>query len=136
MFATLKSSLKIGCVALALAFANSSGAAEDPVRVSFDRMLTHAPAPASAPAGASAAADPLVAALVVPVRDGTRPAGPASATDPVAESFARMFAHEPSRHTPALPESASVDPLIAAVVWPLLRSNQYTVAGGAPAARH
>jgi hypothetical protein len=135
MFATLQSSLKIGSVALALAFASSSGMTADPVRASFDRMLAHEPMPAGAPAATRGPADPLIAALVVPLRDGTRFARPAIATDPVAESFARMFDHEPNRTAPALPESAGTDPLIAAIVWPLQRTNSYVVAGVTPPAR-
>lgn len=136
MFATRQSSLKIDCVALALAFASSSGIAADPMQASFDRMLAHVPMATGVADAASGPADPLVAALVVPLRDGTWPARPAILTDPVAESFSRMFTHEPSWTTPALPEDSGSDPLIASVVWPLLRSSQHTVAGVAPDARH
>jgi hypothetical protein len=135
MFATLQSSLKIGSVALALAFASSSGMTADPVRASFERMLAHEPMLTRAPAETRGPVDPLIAALVVPLRDGTRFASPTVATDPVAESYARMFNHEPNRIAPVLPASAGTDPLIAAIVWPLQRTNSYVVAGVTPPAR-
>jgi hypothetical protein len=135
MSATPQSSLKIGCVVVALALASSSGLAADPVRASFDRMLAHEPMPAGGPAATRGPADPLIAALVVPLRDGEHPSPPAAPTDSVTESFARMFNHEPNRTPPAPPESAGADPLIAAVVWPLLRSHSFLVAGVTPPAR-
>jgi hypothetical protein len=68
MLATLQSSLKIGCVALALAFASSSGMAADPVRDSFDRMFNHEPSRATPMLPADAGTDPLIAAMVEPLR--------------------------------------------------------------------
>jgi hypothetical protein len=92
-------------------------------------MLAVEPASAGAPAVPIGPADPLIAALVVPVREGTTSIRTNRPSDPVLESFARMLAHEPNWATPALPQGAGADPLIAAVVWPLLRSKHYTVAG-------
>lgn len=131
MSAALKASSKIGCVAAALVLASSHSMAFDPLRAGFDRMLADEPVAAQPAAIAAAPADPLVAAIVLPLRDGVWP--PHAVTgDAVAESFARMLQHEPSRHVPPLPDAAAADPLIAAVVWPLLRSNAYTVARATP----
>lgn len=136
MSATQQPSWKTGCFAIALALAGSPGIAADPVRTSFDLMLAHPPVPAGAAPAVNGPADPLIAALVVPLRDGNRRASPAAPADPVAESYARMLGHQPGRFNPALPEGTGVDPLVQAVVWPLLRANQYTVAGTEPPARH
>jgi len=128
MFATRQSFPWSTSVALALVLSHAPGFAADPARASFDRMLSHQPAPAVRPAIVREPADPLIAALVVPLRDG---AWPERTSDAVAESFARMLDHEPSRIAPPLPADAGTDPLIAAVVWPLLRTHQITVAGHA-----
>jgi hypothetical protein len=128
MFAKLHQSLKIAGVAAALAAASSPGMAFDPLRASVERMLADGPVAARPVAVPAGPADPLLAAIVLPLRDGTKPAG-AEATDPVVESFARMLRHEPSRHLPPLPQGAGADPLIAAVVLPLLRANPTLVAG-------
>ncbi len=61
---------------------------------------------------------------------------PLAAPDPVAASFARMLAHQPGPAASAVPADAGTDPLIAAVVLPLLRANQFPAAGVAPLARH
>ena len=135
MSATPQSSLKIGCVVVALALASSSGLAADPVCASFDRMLAHEPMPAGGPAATRGPADPLIAALVLPLRDGAHPSRPVVPSDAVVESFTRMFNHEPNRTPPALPESAGADPLIAAIVRPLLQSHSYLVAGVTPPVR-
>ena len=112
-------------VSLALALASAPSLAGDPVRESFDRMLTPHAANAAPHVAATGTADPLIAALVVPLRDGV---WPSAHIDPVAESFARMLNHEPSRLAPPIPAGSGVDPLIAAMVWPLLREQQMTVA--------
>ncbi len=135
MFATLSSSLKVGCVALALGLASTSGIAADLVRASFDRMLALAPMGDRTQAVAVHPADPPLAAEVVPLREGFPPARPIDSPEPLAESFTRMFNHQPTWTDPALPESASSDPLIAAVVRPLLRTHQHPVASAAPVAR-
>jgi hypothetical protein len=127
MSTSLNASLKSGLVAAALLLASSPGMAFDSLRTSFDRILADEPASVQAAATPAGPADPLLAAMVLPLRDGVR-AEQTLAGDPVAESFARMLRHEPSRHAPPLPGDAVADPLIAAVVLPLLRSNHYTVA--------
>ncbi len=139
MSATLQSWGRMGFAVLALALTSLSGQADSEVRGSFDRMLAHdaTPATQAAPAAAFAGpADPLVAALVVPLRDGVWPAEPAADADPVVASFSRMLNHEPSRHVPMLPVDAGTDPLVAAVVLPLLREKAITVARAAPVSRH
>ncbi len=130
MSTKIRSLLETGCAAVALAFAASSVIA-DPLHAGFERMLAVEPASAGAPAVPIGPADPLIAALVVPVREGTTSIRMSRPSDPVLESFARMLAHEPNWAPPALPQGAGADPLIAAVVWPLLRSKHYTVAGAA-----
>jgi hypothetical protein len=132
MSTPLTASLKTGLVAAALLLASSPGMAFDSLRAGFDRLLADEPAPVSAAATPAGPADPLLAAMVLPLRDGVRPAQ-AVAGDPVTESFARMLRHEPSRHSPPLPGDDVADPLIAAVVLPLLRANHYTVASLTPA---
>lgn len=147
MSASLQSWGRMGFAVLALALTSLHGQADDEVRRSFDRMLARDAAAAATTAVVSAEAppadpaDPLVAALVQPLRDGVWPeARPAMAAarlaDPVVAGFARMLSHEPSTHTPPLPADVGTDPLIAAVVLPLLRERAVTVAGGAPIARH
>lgn len=103
---------------LAALFALSVAAAAhaDPVTDSFERMLTHAPA-AVAVARPVEPADPLVAALVAPLRDGYATTVAARADDPVRASFSRMLDHAPT-HTRA-PVPAGTDPLVAALVVPL-----------------
>ncbi|MCG3188449.1 MAG: hypothetical protein LKCHEGNO_00439 [Burkholderiaceae bacterium] len=133
MNATLASSFGIGCLAAALACAASPGFAADPLRDSFDRMLAPRFAAAHAPAVPQGPADPLTAALVVPLRDGATRAAASHPSDPVAESFARMLSHEPHWAAPALPAGTGTDPLIAAVARPLLRATYGTV--NAPLAR-
>lgn len=145
MSASLQSWGRMGFAVLALALTSLHGQADDEVRRSFDRMLARdAAAPATTAVNAEAPpagpADPLVAALVRPLRDGVwpeaQPAMPPRLADPVVAGFARMLGHEPSSHTPPLPTDAGTDPLIAAVVLPLLRERAVTVAGGAPIVRH
>jgi hypothetical protein len=46
-------------------------------------------------------------------------AGSCLAADAVADSFARMLAHEPNRVAPAVPAGLGADPLIAAMAEPL-----------------
>jgi hypothetical protein len=128
-------------VALAVTGASSASFATEPVSASFDRMLAHQAAPTGRADPARTDVDPLVAAIVVPLRDGTaaptsvRAAIAGNATDPVAESFARMLSHEPGRFAPARPAGDEADPLIAAIVLPLLRTGHLAVAASAPVAR-
>lgn len=88
----------------------------DPVVDSFDRMLAHAPT-ATPVARPAEPADPLIAALVAPLRDGHAASVAARADDPVLASFDRMLRHEPT-HTRA-PVPAGTDPLVAALIVPL-----------------
>lgn len=53
------------------------------------------------------------------------------ADDPVRASFDRMLDHRPSAHVPPVPGGSDPDPLIAALVRPLLQAGQYSVAGAA-----
>jgi hypothetical protein len=115
-------------VALTLLLAAAPGFAADGVRAGFERMLAREPAAAVHPAAAQELADPLIAAVVVPLRDGW---WPERRVDAVVESFARMLNHEPNWITPPLPADAGTDPLITAMVWPLLRANHIAVAGQA-----
>jgi hypothetical protein len=115
-------------VALALVLAAAPGFAADAVHASFARMLAHEPAAAVHPAAVQEPADPPIAAVVVPLRDGSWPERRA---DAVLESFARMLNHEPSWVTPQRPADAGADPLVAAMVWPLQRANQFNVASQA-----
>lgn len=125
MSVPLQSSVWSAAVAFTMLLASAPGMASDPVRASFDRMLSHGPVAAARAVALREPADPPVAAPVAPSRNGT---WPGQSGDPVVASFARMLDHEPNWATPALPAGAAVDPLIAAVVWPLLRSHQITLA--------
>jgi hypothetical protein len=90
--------------------------AADAAADSFERMLAHQPG-RGVPAAQRAEVDPLLQAIVIPLREGA----PRSMARPdaVADSFARMFAHEPNRVAPAVPAGLGGDPLIAAMVEPL-----------------
>lgn len=93
----------------------AAAAHADPATDSFDRMLTHAAA-TTAVARPVEPVDPLLAALVRPLRDGRRVAARTD-DDPVLAGFARMLAHAP---TPlAAPVPAGTDPLVAALIEPL-----------------
>ncbi|MCC7326432.1 MAG: hypothetical protein IT521_06470 [Burkholderiales bacterium] len=120
--------------ALAALLGSVNGLAADPVRESFDRMLSHQPGPVGQATGADRDADPLTHAMVLAQRDRVR--RPPLA-DPVAESFARMLAHAPSAAAPLAPSSPGPDPLIAAMVVPLrqslsdsARATQFAIARG------
>jgi hypothetical protein len=117
----------LAAVAFVLIAGAANCAASEGVLESFERMLTHEPGRGVPLASAQVTADPLVEAMVVPLRDGIRPAPPRAA-DPVAESFARMLAHVPSTHVPPVPAGIGADPLIAAVVEPL---RQWLAGNGA-----
>jgi hypothetical protein len=102
---------------IALSFAAAAQA--DPVMDSFDRMLTHAAA-TIATARPSESADPLVAAMVEPLRDtrGTAAVPVAAADgDAVRASFERMLQHEPTPLAARAPQGT--DPLVAALIEPL-----------------
>ncbi|MCK6422067.1 MAG: hypothetical protein L6Q73_14335 [Aquabacterium sp.] len=99
--------------------------ASDPARASFDRMLDHVASTGviAVPATFSAGDDPLMAAMVLPLRAGTAPAQPAWASqDAAGASFERMLAHLPATHSPARPAAQADDPLVAALVE-LLRES-------------
>ena len=101
----------------ALYFAAAAHA--DPVMDSFDRMLTHAAATMAA-ARPVEPADPLVSALVEPLRDA-RAAGAvhvaAAGDDTIRAGFDRMLQHEPTPLAARVP--AGTDPLVAALIEPL-----------------
>lgn len=125
----LSHSLRAAASALALLLA-SAGAGADALHASFERMLTAAaPSSSSGPVVRTPGveADPLWAAMVLPLRDGLQP-GAAPQTDPVMASFTRMFTHEPNRTAPQRPDATDADPLIAAIVRPL-HSSSHVVAG-------
>jgi hypothetical protein len=91
----------------------------DPVADSVQRMLDHSAtrAPVARPAEP---ADPLLAALIQPLRDGGGSAGARSAAvgdDPVRASFDRMLQHAPTALAARVP--AGTDPLVAALIEPL-----------------
>jgi hypothetical protein len=92
----------------------------EPIAESFERMLDHPPstAPVARPAEP---ADPLLHALVLPLRNGRVPAPPApalaAADDQVAASFERVLRHPATATHPAPPEG--IDPLASALVRPL-----------------
>lgn len=128
-------------VALAVAGTGSASFAADPIRESFDRMLAHQATPTSLAAAPRADVDPLIAAVVVPLRDGAVAPNPVRVSlagngkDPVVDAFVRMLSHEPGRFAPARPEVADADPLIAAVVLPLIRTRHVVIAANAAVVR-
>lgn len=116
--------IRLAAAATAL-LATGLAQAQDPVRAGFDRMLDHTACTcvAAVPAQASAAHDPLLTAMVLPLRDGM-PALAVNWTrqDAAGASFERMLAHEASSHRPAMPQPAMEDPLVLALVEPLRES--------------
>jgi hypothetical protein len=107
-------------VAFALLLGSVNALAADPVSESFDRMLGHEPGPAIPATATDRDADPLIHAMILPLRNPARSSPPA--TDPIAESFARMLAYAPSTVAPPVPSSQGPDPLTVAMVEPLRRS--------------
>jgi hypothetical protein len=99
--------------------------AQDPVRAGFDRMLDHTACTCTAavPAQAAAALDPLLTAMVLPLR-GDQPSAAMNWArhDAAGASFERMLAHVPSTHRPSGPQPAMEDPLVLALVEPLRES--------------
>ncbi|MBK6866255.1 MAG: hypothetical protein IPG91_23450 [Ideonella sp.] len=116
---TLSLQTRSASIALALAMAAGNCLAQDSAAASFERMFSHQPATHQPVTAAQRDADPLVAALVVPLRDGVQRAPAFAAADPVAQSFARLFAHQPHATAPALPAGSATDPLVAALIEPL-----------------
>ncbi|MCK6420603.1 MAG: hypothetical protein L6Q73_06805 [Aquabacterium sp.] len=117
--------IRLSAATAAALLATGLAQAQDPVRASFDRMLDHTACTcvAAVPAQASAAHDPLLAAMVQPLRDGM----PAQAVnwarhDAAGASFERMLAHVASTHRPLVPQPALEDPLVLALVEPLRES--------------
>jgi hypothetical protein len=108
-------------VALALLLGSVNGLAADAVVESFDRLLAHQPGPTKPVITADRDADPLIHAMVIPLRDPVRDS-PAALAYPIAESFARMLAHTPGTVAPPLPPHTGPDPLIVAIVEPLRQS--------------
>ena len=105
----------------------------DPVADGFEHMLTHTPT-TSAVAHPVGPADPLLVALVVPLRDGWANPVAARAGDPVLAAFTRMLGHDPTHSRPPVP--AGTDPLVAALIEPLRNSQaaHTVVARSTPAA--
>lgn len=124
----LSAVLSAAVTAAVLTLVTSPARAGDEVAASFERMLAPHTGVAAPSIAAPGPVDPLLAALVVPLRDGVWPATP---VDPVLASFMRLFSHEPNRVAPAAPAGEPADPLIAAVVQPLLQGQQIAVAGRA-----
>lgn len=111
----------------------SPPARADAVHEGFDRLLDHPVTQLSA-AHPSGERDPLLGALVEPLRDGRAPAARSADLDParvpddaVGAAFARMLAHAPAPLRAAVP--AGTDPLHAALVEPLRDGHR----GSAPA---
>ena len=69
---TLSPQTRSASIALALAMAAGTCLAQDGAAASFERMLAHQPATHQPVTAAQRDTDPLVAALVVPLRDGIR----------------------------------------------------------------
>lgn len=102
---------------LALLLGSAGALAHDGVAASFERMLTDDRSGVAAVSAPPADGDPLVEAMVVPLRDGV-PRRHAQA-DPVLESFQRMLTHTPNWTAPLAPSGFGPDPLAAALVEPL-----------------
>lgn len=111
-----KSSL--AAVSFMLLFGSANCLADD-VAESFSRMLTHQPGHGTLMTDTPSEADPPVAAIVVPLRDGVWPAD--AAADPVTQTFKRMLAHTPNSAAPSVPVGLGADPLLEALVEPVRR---------------
>ncbi|MBE7523797.1 MAG: hypothetical protein HS109_15645 [Burkholderiales bacterium] len=71
-----RSTLVEALVAASPEAARRNPPASDPVTLGFVRMLEHPPTRTSPPVPAGSDIDPLVAAIVVPIRKGSRPLSP------------------------------------------------------------
>jgi hypothetical protein len=123
----------LAVVAFALLAGTVNCAASDAALDSFERMLAHQPGRSAPVVSVHAEVDPLIEAMVVPLRDGIR-RSPLHAADAVAGSFARMLAHTPGANLPPVPAGIGPDPLIAAVVEPLRQWQAESVAAARYAA--
>jgi hypothetical protein len=124
-------SVRIASIVAALFAFSPAAFAGDPVVESFDRMLAHAPSASASVSPDADRTDPV--ALAIRTAVGKQPAAPrvawAATEDPALAAFQRMFEHTPT-HVPApIPAADGPDPLIAAVVLPLLRSGHVQVVG-------
>jgi len=102
-------------------------------RESFNRMLAQETVPTTQPHATRDERDPLVAAIVVPPREGV-PAQERAPTiasgspgNPAVQGFARPTKRQPCRFTAERPHGLSTNTPIAAIVLPLMRANQFTV---------
>ena len=101
-------------------FGACAQAATDPVALSFERMLNHTPITSAPAVPANFGTDPLLAAMVEPLRNGTpHTVTQVAKVDLTIGGFDRMLAHSPTTATPAVPANFGTDPLIAAMVVPL-----------------
>lgn len=117
---------------LTLALAAGSCFAQDNAAASFERMLSHQPSTHRPVTAAQRDADPLVAAIVVPLRDGAQRTPVFADADPLARSFARMLSHQPSTHQPVTAAQREIDPLVAVLVEPLRVWRSDAAAAAAP----
>lgn len=118
-------SIAAAIVAAAAAVASPNAAAESQVADSFERMLAHQPHRGLTATTVQAERDPLVTAVALPLlrQTSVAPRLAAAAPDPIAASFERMLGHQPHQGLTATTVQAERDPLIAAIVLPLLREQ-------------
>lgn len=111
-------------IALIASVCAASAAAADPAAASFTRMFEHQPHHGPTATTVLAERDPLAGAVASSMQRGTaRESVRTAAADPVADSFARMLGHQPHYGATATAQQADRDPLITAVVLPLLRDQ-------------
>ncbi|MBK9235086.1 MAG: hypothetical protein IPO19_03085 [Rhodoferax sp.] len=83
-------------------------------------MLKHTPVTTAPAVPADFGTDPLIAAMVEPLRNGTQhTVAQVAKVDLTIGGFDRMLAHSPTSTYPAVPANFGTDPLIAAMVEPL-----------------
>ena len=101
-------------------FGACAQAATDPVALSFERMLNHTPVTTAPAVPANFGTDPLIAAMVEPLRSGTlHTAAQVAKVDLTIGGFDRMLADSPTSTYLPVPANFVTDPLVSAMVEPL-----------------
>lgn len=114
----------ITLVAVAAAFAMTPAHASEAVADGFTRLFDHQPHHGPTATTVRAERDVMAAAVASSLQRGSaKVSARTSSDDPVIASFERLFEHRPHHGPTATALQAESDPLVAAVVLPLLRDQ-------------